>query len=177
MRAALALAVDAAKAGEVPVGAVVVRDGAVLGRGANGPIRATDPTAHAEIEALRAAARHIGNYRLVGADLYVTVEPCLMCAGALAHARIRRLVYGAPEPKFGAVASSAQVLASACLNHRVRVRGGVLDAECSRLLGGLFRRPSGPRRRAPATISPAPRIAAGFRPSAGAIAAFRCLSR
>ena len=138
MRAALALAVDAARAGEVPVGAVVVRDGAVLGRGANRPIRATDPTAHAEIEALRAAARHVGNYRLVGADLYVTVEPCLMCAGALAHARIRRLVYGAPEPKFGAVASSAQVLASACLNHQVQVRGGVLGAECSRLLVDFF---------------------------------------
>ena len=138
MRAALALAADAVKAGEVPVGAVVVRDGAVLGRGVNRPIRATDPTAHAEIEALRAAARHVGNYRLVGADLYVTVEPCLMCAGALAHARIRRLVYGAREPKFGAVASGAQVLASACLNHRVQVRGGVLAAECSRLLVDFF---------------------------------------
>ena len=138
MRAALAQARDAAADGEVPVGAVVVRDGAVLGRGANRSIQATDPTAHAEIEALRAAARAVGNYRLTGADLYVTVEPCLMCAGALAHARIRRLIYGAPEPKFGAVASTAQVLAGACLHHRVQVRGGVLDAECARLLVDFF---------------------------------------
>lgn len=138
MRVALHCARAAAAAGEVPVGAVVVRAGAVLGTGANRPIAAVDPTAHAEIEALRAAARAAGNYRLPGADLYVTAEPCLMCAGALAHARIRRLIYGAPEPKFGAVASSAQVLESACLHHRVQVRGGVLADECARLLVDFF---------------------------------------
>ena len=138
MRAALAQARGAAANGEVPVGAVVVRDGAVLGRGANRPIGATDPTAHAGMEALRAAAQAVGNYRLAGADMYVTVEPCLMCAGALVHARIRRLVYGAPEPKFGAVASTAQVLAGPCPQHRVQVRGGILDAECARLLVDFF---------------------------------------
>lgn len=138
MRVALQRARAAGAAGEVPVGAVVVRAGEVLGAGANRPIAAADPTAHAEVEALRAAARAAGNYRLVGADLYVTAEPCLMCAGALAHARIRRLIYGAPEPKFGAVASSAQVLDSPCLHHHVQVRGGVLSDECARLLVDFF---------------------------------------
>lgn len=138
MRAALAHAKQAAAADEVPVGAVVVRDGALLGAGANRPIGAADPTAHAEIEALRAAARHTGNYRLTGADLYVTVEPCLMCAGAVAHARIRRLVYGAAEPKFGAVASAGTVLDGACVHHRVAVRGGVLADECADLLMRFF---------------------------------------
>ena len=138
MRVALQQARNAGAAGEVPVGAVVVRAGTVLGTGANRPIAAVDPTAHAEIEALRAAAQAAGNYRLVGADLYVTAEPCLMCTGALAHARIRRLIYGAAEPKFGAVASSAQALESACLHHRVQVRGGVLADECARLLVDFF---------------------------------------
>lgn len=138
MRVALVHAKQAAAVDEVPVGAVVVRDGVLLGAGANRPIGAADPTAHAEIEALRAAARHTGNYRLTGADLYVTVEPCLMCAGAVAHARIRRLVYGAAEPKFGAVASAGTVLDSACVHHRVVVRGGVLADECADLLVRFF---------------------------------------
>ena len=138
MRCALALARQAGAAGEVPVGAVVVRDGEVLGRGRNNPIASTDPTAHAEVEALRAAARQAGNYRLPGADLYVTVEPCLMCAGALVHARIARLVYGAPEPKAGAVVSTARALDGPGLNHRVQVAGGVLAPDCAELLVAFF---------------------------------------
>lgn len=149
MRVALEQARAAEAAGEVPVGAVVVRAGTVLGTGANRPISAVDPTAHAEVEALRAAAREAGNYRLPGADLYVTAEPCLMCAGALVHARIRRLIYGAAEPKFGAVASAAQVLESACVHHRVDVRGGVLGDECARLLVDFFAARRGQARASP----------------------------
>ena len=138
MHEALAEARLAGAAGEVPVGAVVVFDGAIIGRGRNRPISRADPTAHAEIEALRAAATHLGNYRLPGAVLYSTIEPCLMCAGALIHARVARLVYGASEPKAGAVASMAQVLAWPQINHRVDVTGGVLADECATLLVGFF---------------------------------------
>ncbi len=143
MRAALALARRAAAAGEVPVGALVVLDGRIVGEGYNHPIEACDPTAHAEIVALRAAAAAVGNYRLSGADLYVTVEPCVMCAGALVHARIRTLVYGAPEPRGGAVRSCAQVLDTPELNHRVAVVGGVLEGECRELIQQFFREKRG----------------------------------
>jgi tRNA(adenine34) deaminase len=138
MRRALELAEMAAAAGEVPVGAVVVRDGAILGEGYNQPIGAVDPTAHAEMMALRDAARRIGNYRLTGATLYVTMEPCTMCAGALVHARIETLVYGALEPKSGAVVSTANALANPRLNHRVAVLGGVLADESAALLKRFF---------------------------------------
>lgn len=138
MRLALAEARCAGAAGEVPVGAVVVRDGEVLGSGRNRPIAASDPTLHAEIDAMRAAAQQLGNYRLPGCALYVTVEPCLMCAGALVHGRIERLVYGAAEPKTGAIASAARVLESAAVNHRVEVAGGVLATQCAALLQAFF---------------------------------------
>ena len=138
MGEALAEARLARGRGEVPVGAVVVLDGAVVGRGSNQPIRATDPTAHAEIVALRDAARTAGNYRLTGAALYVTVEPCLMCAGALVHARIGRLVFGAAEPKAGAVRSTMRVLDHPALNHRVEVAGGVLETGCTELMRAFF---------------------------------------
>lgn len=124
--------------GEVPVGAVVVRSGTVVGRGGNQPIGGADPTAHAEIVALRAAARAAGNYRLTGAALYVTVEPCLMCAGALVHARIGRLVFGAAEPRAGAVRSIMRALDHPALNHRVEVAGGVLESECTALMRAFF---------------------------------------
>lgn len=139
MRRALELARRAAAAGEVPVGAVVVRAGEVLGEGANQPIGSHDPTAHAEIVALRAAAARIGNYRLSGSTLYVTIEPCTMCAGALVHARVGTLVYGAPEPRAGAIASAANALGNAGLNHRVAVVAGVLEDECAALLTAFFR--------------------------------------
>ena len=138
MRAALAEARRAGEAGEVPVGAVVVLEGEIVGRGHNRPIGSVDPTAHAEIDALRAAATHVANYRLPGAVLYTTVEPCLMCAGALLHARVAGLVYGASEPKTGAVASAAQVLCGPPANHRVDVVGGVLADECAALLVDFF---------------------------------------
>jgi tRNA(adenine34) deaminase len=139
MREALALAERAFAAGEVPVGAVVVRDGVVLGRGHNSPVNSIDPTAHAEINALRDAAARVGNYRLPGAILYVTVEPCTMCAGALVHARIATLVYGAREPRAGAVGSSIDVLANPGLNHRVAAVGGVLESPCTALIQAFFR--------------------------------------
>jgi tRNA(adenine34) deaminase len=138
MRLALEEAGRAAAAGEVPVGAVVVRDGELLGSGFNCPISSTDPTAHAEIVALRAAAKRSGNYRLAGAAMYVTVEPCTMCAGALVHARIATLVYGALEPRSGAVTSTATVLENPLLNHRVEVVGGVLARECAEVLRAFF---------------------------------------
>ena len=138
MREALAEARLAAGRGEVPIGAVVVLDGALVGRGGNQPIHATDPTAHAEIVALRDAAGAVGNYRLTGAALYVTVEPCLMCAGALVHARIGRLVFGAAEPKAGAVRSVMRVLDHPALNHRVEVAEGVLEPECTALMRMFF---------------------------------------
>ena len=138
MREALALARQAGAGGEVPVGAVMVVDGECVGRGRNGSITAVDPTAHAEMEALRMAARAMGNYRLPGATLYVTIEPCAMCAGAMVHARIARLVYGAAEPKSGAVASTGRLFESPGVNHRVEVTGGVLADECARLLTAFF---------------------------------------
>jgi tRNA(adenine34) deaminase len=125
--------------GEVPIGAVVVHDGRIVGRGCNRPISANDPTAHAEILALREAGQTIGNYRLLDCDLYVTVEPCAMCAGAITHARIRRVVYGAEDPKAGAVHSMLQVLNHPRLNHQSEVTSGVLAARCMELLQRFFR--------------------------------------
>ena len=138
MRAAFAEAVRARDQQEVPVGAIVVLDGLVLGRGRNQPIHALDPTAHAEIVALRNAASKIGNYRLSGATLYVTVEPCVMCVGSLVHARIARLVYGAAEPRTGAVCSAFRLLDQTPFNHRVEVIGGVLESECRQLMQKFF---------------------------------------
>jgi tRNA(adenine34) deaminase len=135
---ALAQARRAAEKGEVPVGAVVVRDGVVIARGYNQPIRLNDPTAHAEIVALRKAARELGNYRLTGCDLYVTVEPCAMCLGAALNARIRTLVYGADDPKAGAVRSLLSFPIEKT-NHRMAVTGGVLAAEAAALLKEFFR--------------------------------------
>jgi tRNA(Arg) A34 adenosine deaminase TadA len=139
MRLALAEAARAVNAGEVPIGAVVVADGEVIGAGFNQPIAASDPTAHAEIVALRQAATRAGNYRLTGATLYVTVEPCLMCVGALVHARIGTLVYGTTEPKAGAVVSMTRAHELPGLNHRLRVEGGVLEDECREMMQGFFR--------------------------------------
>jgi tRNA(adenine34) deaminase len=138
MRLALDEARRAADAGEVPVGAVLLLDGKIVARAANRTITDGDPTAHAEIVALRAAAKAIGNYRLTGATLYVTVEPCAMCAGALVHARIARLVYGCDDPKVGAVRGELRVLDHPTLNHRVEVTPGVLADECASLLRGFF---------------------------------------
>ncbi len=139
MEEALRCALRALEAGEVPVGAVVVCDGKVVGRGWNRNISDSDPTAHAEIVALREAGANLGNYRLGDCDLFVTIEPCAMCAGALVHARIRRLVYGADDPKAGAVHSIMQVLNQPGLNHKVEVRGGVLAGKCSEILQEFFR--------------------------------------
>lgn len=138
MRAALLEAQKAHQAGEVPVGAVVVIDGAIAGTGFNRPISSHDPTAHAEIVALRDAARAMGNYRLTGATMYVTVEPCLMCVGALVHARIGLVVYGTPEPKAGAIQSMTQAHLLGGLNHRLEATGGVLEDECRRLVQAFF---------------------------------------
>ena len=138
MRHALGLAARAEAAGEVPVGACVVKDGVLVGEGWNQPIFANDPTAHAEILALRAAAERIGSYRLVGTTLYVTLEPCAMCAGAMVHARVARLVYGATDPKTGAAGSVFDIVRSERLNHRVACEPGVLAEECGMLLRGFF---------------------------------------
>jgi len=139
MRRALELAALAAQQGEVPVGALIVRDGAVIAEGANRPIAAHDPTAHAEIVALRAAGETLGNYRLPGTTLYVTLEPCAMCAAAIIHARVSRLVFGAGDPKAGAVHSVYDLIANPRLNHAVEWTGGVLEAECAELLRSFFR--------------------------------------
>lgn len=139
MRLALAEAEKALLAGEVPVGAVIVRGGEVIASAHNGPVGLKDPSAHAEILTLRRAAAAEGNYRLAGATLYVTIEPCLMCAGALIHARVSRLVFGASDPKGGAVVSLYGVLQDARLNHRVDVTGGVLREACSEILSRFFR--------------------------------------
>ena len=139
MHAALEQARLALAAGEVPIGAVVVIEDAIVGRGYNQPIGAVDPTAHAEMVALRAAAAASGNYRLTGARLYVTVEPCLMCVGALVHARIAEVIYGAAEPKTGALTSIARVHETAGLNHRLVATGGVLEGECRDLMQAFFR--------------------------------------
>ena len=138
MRAALDEARRAFDAGEVPVGAVVVLNDEIAGRGFNRPISAVDPTAHAEIVALRDAASRIGNYRLVGATLYVTIEPCLMCVGAMVHARVGTLVFGAPEPKAGAVVSSCRAHELPFLNHRIEVVPGVLEEECRAIIQEFF---------------------------------------
>ena len=139
MRAALEQAHEARRRGEVPIGAVVVIGGEIVGAGFNQPIGDADPTAHAEIVALRDAARRAGNYRLTGATLYVTIEPCLMCVGAMVHARVGTLVYGASEPKAGAVASTQRAHEHPALNHRLSVVGGVLEEECRELVQAFFR--------------------------------------
>ena len=139
MGLALEEAGRAAAEGEVPVGAIVVLDGRLIGRGHNAPIALSDPTAHAEIMALRAAAREISNYRLTGATLFATVEPCAMCCGAALHARVARLVYGAADPKAGAVQSLHRLLDDPRLNHQVEVTAGVRGAECGAKLGEFFK--------------------------------------
>ena len=138
MREALVLADEAARRGEVPVGAVVVKEGTVVGRGFNRPVGAADPTAHAEILALREAATALGNYRLPGCELYVTLEPCAMCVGAMVHARIARVVYGAADPKTGACGSIVDLPGLATFNHHGRFEGGMLADECGALLKRFF---------------------------------------
>jgi tRNA(adenine34) deaminase len=148
MDAAIEQAALARDAGEVPIGAVISLGGDIVGRGFNQPIRACDPTAHAEVLALRDAARRVGNYRLTGATVCVTIEPCLMCVGALVHARIATLVYGAAEPKTGAVVSTLRVAELGSLNHRFEVVSGVREAQCTEILQAFFRerRGAGPTR-------------------------------
>ena len=138
MRAALELARQAEQSGEVPVGAVVVKDGEIVGRGSNAPIGRHDPSAHAEMLALRDAAQRVGNYRLVGCELFVTLEPCLMCVGAMFHARIARVVYGASDPKTGAAGSVLNLFGEQRLNHHAEVVGGVLAEECGNVLSQFF---------------------------------------
>ena len=138
MAEALDLAAAAAQAGEVPVGAVVVRDGVVVGRGSNRPISTADPTAHAEIEALREAAARLGNYRLTGCELYVTLEPCAMCVGAMLHARLARVVFGAPDPKTGACGSALNLAAEDRINHQTAFEGGIMATACGELLKRFF---------------------------------------
>lgn len=138
MREALGLAAHAARAGEVPVGAVVVKDGRIIGRGYNRPITTADPTAHAEIVAMREAAAAEKNYRLSGCELFVTLEPCAMCVGAMVHARIARVVYGARDPKTGACGSIVDLPGLATFNHHGRYEGGLLAEECGRLLKDFF---------------------------------------
>lgn len=139
MREALALAAQGAALGEVPVGAVLVQDGRVIGRGFNCPISRHDPSAHAEMVAIRDAALTLENYRLVGSTLYVTLEPCSMCAGLIVHSRVARVVYGATEPKAGVAISRGQFFTQDFLNHRVLVEGGVLAGECGAILSEFFR--------------------------------------
>ena len=139
MQQALEQANLAAENGEVPVGAIVVKNGTVIGRGFNQPIGRHDPTAHAEIQAMRQAAAHLGNYRLVDCTLYVTLEPCAMCSGAIQHARIARLVYGASDPKTGACGSVVNLMAETRLNHHTEVTGGVLAEACGALLSAFFK--------------------------------------
>src|SRR5688572_22278460 len=138
MRAAIDQARIARERGEVPVGAVVVLNGQTVGEGFNQPIGAHDPTAHAEIVALRDAARRMGNYRLTGAELYVTIEPCQMCVGAMIHARIARVIYGTREPKAGAIESAMRAHEHPSLNHRMEATGGVLEEECRSLIQAFF---------------------------------------
>lgn len=138
MREALSQAVAAGCQGEVPVGAVVVREGVIVGRGFNSPIGDSDPTAHAEVAALRDAARNLGNYRLPGCELFVTLEPCAMCAGAIMHSRIARVIYGARDPKTGVHASVLDLFAVDQLNHHTEIVGGVLADECGQLLSRFF---------------------------------------
>ena len=138
MRFAVNRALEARQRGEVPVGAIVVINGDIQGEGFNQPIETCDPTAHAEIVAMRQAARRIGNYRLIGSTVYVTIEPCQMCVGAMVHARIARLVYGAPEPKAGAIESAMQAHEHPALNHKFEVQGRVLEAECREVIQRFF---------------------------------------
>lgn len=138
MATALTLAAEAALAGEVPVGAIVVKDGKIIGRGSNAPIGSHDPSAHAEIQAMRDAAKFLGNYRLVDCTLYVTLEPCAMCAGAIQHARIARLVYGASDHKTGACGSVVNLMAEQKLNHHTQVTSGVMANECGSILTNFF---------------------------------------
>jgi tRNA(adenine34) deaminase len=138
MHIALDLARQAANNNEVPVGAIVMKEGVIIGRGSNAPIGTHDPTAHAEIIAMREAAKHLGNYRLVDCTLYVTLEPCAMCSGAIQHARIARLVYGASDPKTGACGSVINLMSEPKLNHHTEVIGGVLAQECGELLSSFF---------------------------------------
>ena len=138
MRAALDLASEAESAGEVPVGAIVVIDGQIVGRGFNSPVSQQDPTAHAEVLAIRMAARAVGNYRLLGSTLYATLEPCPMCAGAMVHARVERLVFGARDLRFGAIRSKFQLADSDLLNHRLQVVEGPCAAECVEQLQRFF---------------------------------------
>ena len=140
MTRALELAAQASAAGEVPVGALLVKEGQILGEGYNQPISGCDPTAHAEVVALRNAAENLGNYRLTGCDLYVTIEPCTMCVGAMIHARVRRIVFGAREPRAGALVSQLQLLDSNHYNHSIDWQGGVLEQDCSHLISEFFRR-------------------------------------
>jgi tRNA(adenine34) deaminase len=139
MRYALNRAIEAGERGEVPVGAIVVVDGDLIAEGFNQPIAANDPTAHAEIVAIRRAAAQLGNYRLTGASLYVTIEPCQMCVGAMVHARIARLIYGAPEPKAGAIESAMHAHEHPSLNHRFEVTGGVMASEAREVMQDFFR--------------------------------------
>ena len=145
MREALALAAEGAALGEVPVGAVLVQDGAIIGRGFNCPISSHDPSAHAEMVAIRAAASSVNNYRLPGSTLYVTLEPCSMCAGLIVHARIARVVYGATEPKAGVALSRGEFFSQGFLNHRVLIEGGVLAEECGAVLSEFFKARRGAR--------------------------------
>ncbi len=138
MREALALARQAEAAGEVPVGAVVVKNGAIIGRGFNAPISRHDPSAHAEMMAMRDAALYLGNYRLVGCELFVTLEPCVMCVGAMFHARISRAVYGARDAKTGAAGSVLNLFTTSQLNHHARIEGGILADECGKMLSDFF---------------------------------------
>ena len=139
MQIALNLAHQAALNGEVPVGAIIVKNGVIIGRGSNAPIGLHDPTAHAEIIAMRQAAQHLGNYRLINCTLYVTLEPCAMCSGAMQHARIEKLVYGASDPKTGACGSVINLMAEPKLNHHTEVVGGVLAEECGAVLTAFFK--------------------------------------
>jgi len=139
MGAALELAREARERGEVPVGAVLVMDGEILGRGFNQPVSLNDPTAHAEIVALRQAGREAGNYRLPGSTMYVTIEPCQMCVGAMVHARVARVVYGTPEPKAGAIESAMRAHEHPSLNHRLEVTGRVLEEECREAIQAFFK--------------------------------------
>ena len=138
MRAALAMAREAKLLGEVPVGAVVVKDGVIIGRGRNSSVGLSDPSAHAELLALRDAAQHLGNYRLTGCELFVTLEPCLMCAGAMFHARIARVIFGASDPKTGVCGSVLDLLSERRLNHHTTASPGVLAVECGQMLSDFF---------------------------------------
>ena len=144
MRFALNRAREAWERGEVPIGALVVADGTIVGEGFNQPIETHDPTAHAEIVAMRQAAARLNNYRLTGATMYVTIEPCQMCVGAMVHARIGRLVYGAPEPKAGAIESAMRAHEHPALNHHIEVTGRVLEAECREVMQAFFAGRRGP---------------------------------